>query len=996
MRTLIGDELAQFQLALRARNLVPPSVVVADGGFHRCNTRSRNGKGDGSYVIFADGTIPAGSICNWQDGLGQESWCYRPQGRQRTAAEDAEATKKAEAARKLHDEQVAADHKRIAEKARRLWDAAPPAVSHPYLTLKKIKPCGVRTLYNGALLAIPLRDTEGSVHTLQLIDADGRKRFLKGGAVGGHFFTIPGHDHTVYVAEGFATAASINEATGCIAVAATNDKNLLPVAEAVRQKYPSAEIVLCADDDHKTKGNPGLRAARAAARAVNATVVAPEFGQNRRDKDTDFNDLATFIGPDAVKRSIAATMAPDECLVKQLEVDPFAALLDPIAKELADLKQRDRGTFAKLRLDLRKARVRSALLDEAIDEQEEGESEEQGAKQVDVLIGLAQNNNVELFYIDDFTTFAAITTADGHREIHAVKSTEFRRWLRNGYFDLKKSAPSSEAMTSGVATIDAIAARKGKCRNVFLRVAELDGKLYVDLCDSKWRAIEVGADGWRIVNEPRVLFRRKSGMLPLPTPAPEGSIDLLRPFLNLRNDDDFVLIVSYLLAALSPRSPYPVLAVAGAHGGAKSTLVELLRLLIDPNTTALRTLPREDRELFIQARNSHLQAFDNLSSLPSWISDALCRIADGSGYSVRSLFTDDDEVLFGGARPIVLNGIEDFVVRPDLADRTIAVTLEEVDEDRRRSKHELLQDFEGAQPLILGALLDAMVHGLRRLPGLRLGRLPRLADFATWATACETACFHDGAFMDAFTRNREEAIRTVLEADIVAQTVLRFMEIREEWEGTATDLLDRLAAIAGEAATRKKSWPGAANALSGRLRRAAPFLRKRSILVERRRSTDAHEGHIFFLSHARQSAGKDRPDRPSSFIPNKNKGLADDANAKDRRSDRPSSSIDRPQTSRDNPLKNKESSDGNGRWTMMDDVSLSSTKGEGKDNLDAFGNDQHRKPEGSSGSSIHVCAQCQASDGAVVRYECDSDDGCVWLHALCRPFWLKAQRSAWR
>src|SRR5262249_33680669 len=318
--------------------------------------------------------------------------------------------------------------------------------------------------------------------------------------------------------------------------------------------------------------------------------------------------------------------------------------------------------------------------------------------------------------------------------------------------------------------------------------------------------IEISAAGWSIVAEPPVLFRRKSGMLPLPVPATGGSVELLRPFLNISTDDDFVLLVSFVLVALTPRAPYPVLAIAGSHGGAKSTLVELLRLLVDPSTTLLRTLPREDRELFIQARNGHMLAFDNLSSLPPWTSDALCRIADGAGFAVRSLFTDDDEVLFGGARPIVLSGIEDFVTRPDLADRTVAITLEEVGEEQRRRKGALLREFEEAQPLILGALLNALAGGLRRVPDIRLAKLPRLADFATWATACEAACFHDGAFMAAFTRNREEAIRTVLEADVVATAVLQFMDIRESWEGTATELLGDLAAIVGEAATKKKTW----------------------------------------------------------------------------------------------------------------------------------------------------------------------------------------------
>ncbi len=684
MRTLYGQERAQFEAALRARNLVAPANVFADGNFHRCNARSRNGKGDGSYVVFADGAIPAGGFCNWQDGLGFEPWRYQPHGRQRTMSEDAEADKKVEEARKQRDAQVAADHARAAGKAERLWNAAEPATQHPYLEKKHVQPHGTRVLY-GDRLVVPLCDADGAVHSIQFIGADGCKRFLKGGAKHGRFFQIGGRDDLIYIAEGFATAATVHEITGRTVVAAIDCGNLQPVAELVRQKNPDAEIVVVADDDWRTAGNPGLHHARLAAGAVDGAIAVPNFGPNRRDKDTDFNDLADYIGADAVRNSLAATMTPDRCLARQLDAAPFDALRAEMARELADLRLRDRSAFAKLRLVLRKAGVRSKLLDEAVDEQEEDDGADLHPKQVDVLLGLVNKNDVELFHTEDHTAFAAITI-DGHREIHAAKSTEFRRWLRNGYFDVKKSAPSSEAMTSAIHTIDALAARKGKCREVHLRVAELDGKLYVDLCDAKWRAIEISVAGWRIVAEPPVLFRRKPGMLPLPVPALGGSVELLRPFLNIRADDDFVLLVSFLLMALTPQKPYPVLAIAGSHGGAKSTLAELLRLLVDPSTTPLRTLPREDRELFIQARNSHMLAFDNLSNLPSWTSDALCRIADGAGFAVRSLFTDEDEVLFGGARPIVLNGIEEFVTRPDLADRTVCILMDEVDEARRRRK----------------------------------------------------------------------------------------------------------------------------------------------------------------------------------------------------------------------------------------------------------------------------------------------------------------------
>src|SRR5262249_54746306 len=155
---------------------------------------------------------------------------------------------------------------------------------------------------------------------------------------------------------------------------------------------------------------------------------------------------------------------------------------------------------------------------------------------------------------------------------------------------------------------------------------------------------------------------------------------------------------------------------SGEQGSAKSTFSTILRSLVDPNTAPLRALPREDRDFFIAANNGHLLAFDNISGLPHWISDTLCRLATGGGFAVRQMYSDDDEVLFDACRPVILNGIEDIVTRPDLADRAIFLTLEPIAEEDRKPEAELWAAFEPKRPKIFGALLDAMVVGLRDLP----------------------------------------------------------------------------------------------------------------------------------------------------------------------------------------------------------------------------------------------------------------------------------------
>jgi hypothetical protein len=308
-------------------------------------------------------------------------------------------------------------------------------------------------------------------------------------------------------------------------------------------------------------------------------------------------------------------------------------------------------------------------------------------------------------------------------------------------------------------------------------------------------------------------------------------VETLRSFLNVQSDSDFVLVIAWALGVLRNRGPYPVLALSGEQGSAKSTFSALLRALLDPNTAPLRALPREDRDLFIAASNGHVLAFDNVSGLPAWISDTLCRLATGGGFAVRQLYTDQDEVLFDAARPVILNGIEDVVTRPDLADRAVLLTLEPIPEERRRPESELWAAFEAERPRILGVLLDAAVEGLKRLPETSLPRLPRMADFALWATACETAIWPAGSFWSAYCDNRDEAIEGVIDADPIAAAVRAVMVERTDWTGTAAQLLGFLEETAGERAAKSKVWPDSPRALAGRLRRAATFLRKIGIEV---------------------------------------------------------------------------------------------------------------------------------------------------------------------
>src|SRR5947209_5018001 len=289
----------------------------------------------------------------------------------------------------------------------------------------------------------------------------------------------------------------------------------------------------------------------------------------------------------------------------------------------------------------------------------------------------------ELFHTATGTAFADILV-DGHRETWPIRSKRFRGWLRRRYYETTGSALSGQAISSELDLLEARAQFDAPERSVYVRIAEHGGHIYLDLADERWRAVEISPDGWRVNRCPPVRFRRPAGMLPLPVPEPGGSIKALLPFLNLSSRNDFVLVVAWLLATLRPRGPYPLLAISGEQGSAKTVLSKLLKALIDPNAAPVRSLSREERELMIAGNNGYVLAFDNLSGLPNWLSDALCRLATGGSFAVRRLYTDEEEVLFEAARPILLNGIEDIISRPDLADRAIFMTLSPIAEADRR------------------------------------------------------------------------------------------------------------------------------------------------------------------------------------------------------------------------------------------------------------------------------------------------------------------------
>jgi len=449
--------------------------------------------------------------------------------------------------------------------------------------------------------------------------------------------------------------------------------------------------------------------------------------------------------------------------------------------------------------------------------------------QADVLLALAIG--LELFHSPgnggDGEAFASFTV-NGHKETWAIRSGGFRSWLARLYHAETGRAPSAQALQDALGVLAGQAQYDGPERPLALRVAEHQGAIYLDLADPEWRAVEITAKGWRVVADPPVRFVRRRGMLALPEPERGGSLDEMRPLVNLPDAEGWTLYLSWLVAALRPGKPFPVLALNGEQGSAKSTLCRMARALIDPNAAPLRRPPRDDRDLMIAANNGWVVALDNLSGIPPVLSDALCALATGGGFGTRELYTDDEEKLFDAMRPIMLNGIEDVATRPDLLDRCLCLTLPEIPNDNRQEEDELWSRFEVVRPRVLGALLDAVAMALRNKGTVKLASKPRMADFAAWVVAAEPALpWEPGAFLRAYAGNRGAANELALEASIVAAPLTALLAAGGgRWQGTARELLDALEGHATEKVKKHRDWPANARKLGGELRRLAPNLRR--------------------------------------------------------------------------------------------------------------------------------------------------------------------------
>jgi hypothetical protein len=495
-----------------------------------------------------------------------------------------------------------------------------------------------------------------------------------------------------------------------------------------------------------------------------------------------------------------------EVLVDLCRKDPSLVFEDNIFNALLTLSKTRSLTLAwqALLAQLKGAKVSVSGIKRAIhDKGEEEEGSESGGgrgaagdSHAERLLGIAEEHE---YFRDDLGTPYMSIEHGSRRETLKLRSTRARLFFIRSYKGKFGKPPSDAALRGVIEALVAEAAFGDEVCPVYIRRARHNGAIYFDRGTPDGSAYEIDKVGPRIVLRPPVRFYRPPGTLPLVEAAldsdPQEALSKLRELTRFQSEDDCVVVVGFMTDAAGGVGPFAVLLITGESGSTKTTLAGMIIALFDPRVHLLLTEPSSKREVFIHSANRSILGYNNMSSLPKSISDALCTVGEGGTDSQRSLYTNDEESSIKARIPVILAAIDNIVTQGDLANRLAKIELAAVPRGERLSEADFLAKFNASAPVILGGFLNALSVGLRRYDDADISNLPRMAEFSRFASACETAFWPEGTFATAFAEAAATASDDVLSGDPVSRTFMGFMADKAEWEGTATDLLFELETI---------------------------------------------------------------------------------------------------------------------------------------------------------------------------------------------------------
>ena len=428
----------------------------------------------------------------------------------------------------------------------------------------------------------------------------------------------------------------------------------------------------------------------------------------------------------------------------------------------------------------------------------------------------------------EYYTFGVTSTGDpfavpehGPRVVAMLRGgkTSLRALLAREYFTRTGRAAAQQALADALLVIEGIAQDEPETQ-LYLRAAQHEGALWLDLGDPTGRAACITRTGWTVEDSAPVLFRRTALTGPLPEPVHGGDIGDLWKWLNVA-EADRPLVAAALVAALFSEQPHVVLAIFGEQGTGKTTAVKVLVMLLDPGPVPVRKPPRDADSWVTAAAGSWVVGLDNLSDVPPWLSDSLCRASTGDGDVRRKLYTDGDYAVFAFRRCIIFDAIDVGALAPDLADRTVAITLDLIRDEDRTDEETFWSQWAAVHPQLLGAVLTLASRVMARLPDVKLPRKPRMADFARILAAVDAELGTEG-----FARYAQQAANLAgegLSGDTFAVRIQA--AIMAGFEGTSAEV-QKYVRPGSPDWKAPKDWPASTRAVTGRLRRLAPAFRK--------------------------------------------------------------------------------------------------------------------------------------------------------------------------
>jgi hypothetical protein len=440
-------------------------------------------------------------------------------------------------------------------------------------------------------------------------------------------------------------------------------------------------------------------------------------------------------------------------------------------------------------------------------------------------------------------SFAVLRTR-GYPEVLAIGSPELNARIR-GHGRKNGKRLKQHQLDEVNQELRSVAEEIGIQVDLYPRVAPLgDGGVEIDLCDDAGTTVRVTAHGVQVIHGTSpTLFLRPSSALALPIPASNGDFKRLRPYINLKPASFYLYIGWMTFTIASPKVEasnfvFPVLRAG--QGAGKTVASKKTKQLIDPNAVAALMLPGNPRDLAIMLQSSHLLVIDNLRDISVLMSDALCIAATGGSMSTRQLYTDDGQMALYLHGAILFNGIHPFMGQSDFADRCLALVLDAIAPEARKSEAQMELEFQIDYPVILGGLYDLIAKIMKKLPEAQVVAPSRMLDFCRWLAAMEMVMgMPVGALQYLYADSLRDAQLESLLDNPLAVTIIEFAEkLEEEWTGTPTDFYSRLTSIADFSLQRSRAWPSSAAVLSKRLHGLQAPLLAQGIAIDWTRGKD--------------------------------------------------------------------------------------------------------------------------------------------------------------